>query len=107
MVNYCATAVLSLNLLCKSSSDQTYSMLVSIELQICSNLLENVKGVRAQGRRASTTQLVVSVRGSWRGYAPSPFFAGRVMPSGRRLGKEEEGKMGLFLLTLTSLDYKA
>ena len=40
MVNYCATAVLSLNLLCKSSSGQTYSMLVSIELQICSNLLE-------------------------------------------------------------------
>lgn len=37
-VNYCATAVLSLNLMCKSSSGRTYSMLVSIELQICLHL---------------------------------------------------------------------
>jgi len=54
---------------------------------------EYVKGVRSQGRRTSTTQLVVTVRGSWRGYSPSPFLAGRVIPPDRRLEREKEDRI--------------
>ena len=52
-----------------------------------------VKGSDAQGRRTSTTQIVVSVRDCRQGYSPTPSFnVDWGMPPGRRL-KERERRL--------------
>ena len=54
-----------------------------------------VKGSDAQGRRTSTTQIVVSVRGCRQGYSPTPSFNvdWGVPPQAAGLRRERERRL--------------